>query len=74
MKVKLLNGGSYPACESIEFPVVVEAASYHGHPKRHVVFISCSELIRVGGSAEILSNADLAELIFVDAEFEVIEE
>ena len=74
MKVKLLNSGDYPACESIEFPVEVEAIAYEGHTIRPAVFVSCSELIRVGGNAEILGDLDLANLIFVGDEFEVIEE
>lgn len=75
MKVKLLNDGNYTAaCESIEFPVVVEAIRYEGHTPHPTVFVSCSELIRVGGNAEILEDPDLADLIFVGDEFEVIEE
>lgn len=74
MKVKLLNDGGYLACESIYFPVVVEATGHSGRPICPAMFVSCLELIRVGGNAEILRDKNLAELIFVDGEFEVIEE
>lgn len=74
MKVKLLNDAGYLACESIEFPVIVEADRYTGNPDRPIVFVSCSELMRVGGDARILDDETLAELVFINDEFEVIEE
>lgn len=75
MKVKLLNDGGYLACESIQFPAVVEAKEYYGNPVAQIVFVSCDELLRVGGNAEILKDPDLADLLFyVGSECEVINE
>lgn len=71
MKIKLLNDGGYDSLKGVKFPVLVDGFRYEG--VKYAVGVKGSELLRIGGSGEIIYEpCDLTFLI--GEECEIVDE